>query len=268
MVFLNYFLYFIVYSIIGWVYESTLCSITGKKWVNRGFLNGPLCPIYGFGALLILFVFYGQNTALLPLFLSSMILTTVVEYITSVLLEVFFKAKWWDYTDRPFNIHGRVYLTGALVFATLSLLLVRFIHPFISSLVVTLPTDTIILATLSIGFIFLFDLYITVTHILQLKTRLYNARKEIDRLLKEGAIRIDELKLALQDRIEDTVLYTDKVKALFEKGRYQNKRLFKAFPQLKPLKNTDIFLKLKNTIIEQRKKYDDMKNHKNNNLKP
>lgn len=264
MIFLNLFLYFIIYSVIGWIYESILCSITGKKLVNRGFLNGPLCPIYGSGAMVILLVFYGQDTALLPLFLSSMILTSVVEYITSVLLEVFFNAKWWDYTDRPFNIHGRVYLTGALVFATLSVVLIRYIHPFMISIIDGLSSNTVILLSISIGLIFLYDIYITVTHVLQLKTRLSTARQEINRLLKEGAIRMEELKVLLQDRIEDTIIYTDKVKALFEKGRYQNRRLFKAFPQLKPMKNSDIFQKLKNSIIEQRKKYDDKKNQRNN----
>lgn len=266
MIFLNWFLYFIIYSVLGWIYESTLCSITGKKLVNRGFLNGPLCPIYGFGSLLVLMVFYGQDTPLVPLFLSSMILTTVVEYITSVLLEVFFNAKWWDYTNRPFNIHGRVYLTGALVFSTLSVVLVRFIHPFTVSITNGWSNQLIIFLSFFIGFIFLLDLYITVTHVLQLKSRLTSARQEIDRLLREGSIKMEEFKTILQDKIEDSVVYTDKVKALFEKGRYQNKRLFKAFPQLKPLKNTDIFLKLKNTIIEQKKKFDDKRNHTNNNF--
>ncbi len=263
MIFLKWFLFFIIYSVIGWTYESILCSIVGKKLVNRGFLNGPLCPVYGFGAVLVLLVFYGDNTALLPLFLSSMILTTVVEYITSVLLEVFFNAKWWDYKDRPFNIHGRVYLTGALAFATLSVLLIRFIHPFILSVVEGLPVDSIIVLSFSIFTLLLLDLYFTVRHILLLKTRLTTTRQEFDRLLKEGTIRMEEFKEALQERIEGTVLYTDKVKSLFEKGRYQNKRLFRAFPQFKFLKNTDIFLKLKNTIVEQRKKFDDMRNHKN-----
>jgi uncharacterized membrane protein len=181
-----------------------------------------------------------------------------------VLLEVFFNAKWWDYTDRPFNIHGRVYLTGALVFATLSVVLIRYIHPFMISIIDGLSSNTVILLSISISLIFLYDIYITVTHVLQLKTRLSTARQEIDRLLKEGAIRMEELKVLLQDRIEDTIIYTDKVKALFEKGRYQNRRLFKAFPQLKPMKNSDIFQKLKNSIIEQRKKYDDKKNQRNN----
>ena len=264
MVLLKLFLYFIIYSVIGWIYESILCSVLERKLVNRGFLNGPLCPIYGTGAMLILLVFYGKDTALLPLFLSSMILTSVVEYITSVLLEVFFKAKWWDYTNRPFNIHGRVYLTGALVFATLSVVLIRYVHPFMISIIDRLSLNTIIILSISIAIIFLYDIYITVTHVLKLKTRLSTARQEIDRLLKEGAIKMEELKVLLQDRIEDTVIYTDKVKALFKKGRYQNRRLFKAFPQLKPVKNSEIFQKLKNTIIHQKKKYDDKKNGKNN----
>ena len=109
---ITYFLYFIIYSFLGWLYESILCSITGKKLVNRGFLNGPVCPVYGFGALLIVLVFYGKETSLLPLFLSSMVLTSVVEYFTAVLLEKLFHARWWDYSGRPFNIHGRQLSAG------------------------------------------------------------------------------------------------------------------------------------------------------------
>ncbi len=262
MIFLKWFLYFIIYSVIGWTYESILCSIVGKKLVNRGFLNGPLCPVYGFGSLLVLQVFYGENTALLPLFLSSMILTTIVEYITSVLLEVFFNAKWWDYKDRPFNIHGRVYLTGALVFASLSVLLINYVHPIMVSMINRLSANTIIWLSSSIFAILIIDLYVTVRHILLLKTRLTTTRQEFDRLIKEGTIRMEELKEALQEKIEGTALYTDKVKSLFEKGRFQNRRLFRAFPQLKPLKNTDIFLRLKHAITDQRKKFDDRRNHK------
>jgi len=252
-----WFLYFIIYSITGWVYESILCSITGKKLVNRGFLNGPLCPVYGFGAILIVFVFYGKETSFLPLFLSSMVLTTTVEYLTSVLLETFFHARWWDYSDKPFNIHGRVYLTGALVFASLSVLVVNYAHPAVESYLHAQPVLLLSYISIFIFLVVLVDLFFTVRHLLLLNIRIAQVKDEFDRLLKEGEIRMEELKHMLQNKFEDTSIYTDKVKLLFQKGRYQNRRLFNAFPNMRPLKNTEIFNKLKNTYLESRKKLDD-----------
>ncbi len=252
-----WFLYFIIYSITGWIYESILCSITGKKLVNRGFLNGPLCPVYGFGAILIVFVFYGKETTLLPLFLSSMVLTTTVEYLTSVLLEVFFHARWWDYSERPFNIHGRVYLTGAIVFASLSVIVINYAQPAIEGYLYGQPQVLLSYIAIFIFLVVLVDLFFTVRHLLLLNIRIAQVKSDFDRLLNEGELKLDELKLMLQNKFEDTAIYTDKVKVLLQKGRFQNRRLFNAFPNIKPLKNTEIFNKLKNTYVESRKKIDD-----------
>ncbi|MFH5837392.1 hypothetical protein ACHAL6_15130 [Proteiniclasticum sp. C24MP] len=252
-----WFLYFIIYSVAGWVYESILCSITGKKLVNRGFLNGPLCPVYGFGAILIVLVFYGRETGFLPLFLSSMVLTTTVEYVTSVLLETFFHARWWDYSERPFNVHGRVYLTGALVFASMSVVVVNYAHPAIESYLYQQPMILLSYISLIVLFAVLFDLVFTVRHLLLLNKRIALVKEEFDRLLREGEIRLEELKQMLQSRIEDTAIYTEKVRLLLQKGRYQNRRIFNAFPDITPLKNREIFNKLKNTYVNGRKKLDD-----------
>lgn len=252
-----WFLYFVTYSFMGWVYESTLCSITGKKLVNRGFLNGPVCPVYGFGAILVVYSFYGRETDFLPLFLSSMVLATVVEYLTSVILEVFFHARWWDYSGRPFNVHGRVYLTGSLVFATLSVLIINYVHPWVSGYLDTFPQYLIVYFALALFLLLFMDLFITVRHLLLLNVRIAAVKEEFDRLIKEGEVKLEDLRHMLQNRIEDTVIYTDKVKALFQKGRIQNRRIFNAFPEIMPLKNREIFIRLKASYLENRKKLDD-----------
>ena len=118
-----YFMLLMIYSFIGWVYESVLCSITQKTLVNRGFLNGPICPIYGFGALSVILLLKDIQHNLIALFLASMVVTGVLEYLTSYLLEHFFHAKWWDYSDQPFQIEGRVCLLGVTVFGLMSVLL-------------------------------------------------------------------------------------------------------------------------------------------------
>ena len=111
----TWFLWLMIYSVIGWVYESTICSIGQRKLINRGFLNGPYCPIYGTGAVLVLLVLGRiQNPVLL--FFAGAVLTCSLEYLTSWLMEKLFHARWWDYSKRKFNIGGRVCLIGAIVF--------------------------------------------------------------------------------------------------------------------------------------------------------
>ena len=254
---LYWFFFFIIYSFIGWLYESTLCSITGKKLVNRGFLNGPICPVYGFGALLVILTFYGDSMDILPLFLSSIVLTTLVEYVTAVILEKLFNAKWWDYSGRPFNIHGRVYLLGALVFATLSVLVIKYLHPAISTFILSLPENLLITSGSLIFILLTFDLFFTVRHLLLLSGRLAAVMEEFDRFVREGVLKMEDMKQILQNHIEGTVLYTDRVKNLFQKGRFQNRRLFNAFPEFRPLKENEIFNKLKNTFVENKKKFND-----------
>ena len=122
-----------IYSIIGWVYESTICSIGHRKLINRGFLNGPYCPIYGTGAVLVLLVLGRiQNPVLL--FFAGALVTCSLEYLTSWLMEKLFHARWWDYSKRKFNIGGRVCLIGAVVFGAFSVVLVLVLHPFVKSL--------------------------------------------------------------------------------------------------------------------------------------
>ena len=126
----RYFFWLMLYSIIGWVYESFICSVSHKKFINRGFLNGPYCPIYGCGAVLVILVL-GRIENPVLLFLLGSLLTCSLEYITSFAMELLFHARWWDYSDRRFNINGRVCLIGAIVFGAFSALLVKVIHPFI-----------------------------------------------------------------------------------------------------------------------------------------
>lgn len=106
---IKYILYFFIYSFLGWTVESIGCSIASKRTINRGFLNGPICPVYGFGAVIVISLL-GRFNNVVIVFLLGMILTTILEYFTGFILETLFHAKWWDYSDRKFNIKGRVCL--------------------------------------------------------------------------------------------------------------------------------------------------------------
>ena len=129
----TWFLWLMIYSVIGWIYESTICSVGHRKLINRGFLNGPYCPIYGTGAVLVLLVL-GRIQNPVVLFFAGAVVTCSLEYLTSWLMEKLFHARWWDYSKRKFNIGGRVCLIGAVVFGAFSVVLIKFLHPWVKSL--------------------------------------------------------------------------------------------------------------------------------------
>ncbi|WP_236879572.1 glycerol-3-phosphate acyltransferase, partial [Clostridioides difficile] len=122
---IKYILYFFIYSFLGWTVESIGCSIASKRIINRGFLNGPICPVYGFGAVIVISLL-GRFNNVVIVFLLGMILTTILEYFTGFILETLFHAKWWDYSDRKFNIKGRVCLKNAIYFGVMSVLISEF----------------------------------------------------------------------------------------------------------------------------------------------
>ena len=107
---------FLFYIFLGWICETAFCSIAARKFINRGFLSGPFCPIYGFGAMMILLCFSHYQNDLAALFLFSMVGTSVLEYITSFLLEKLFHLSLWDYSGRKWNLNGRICLRNSLLF--------------------------------------------------------------------------------------------------------------------------------------------------------
>ena len=128
---INHVLYFFAYSILGWACECLYCGIPARRFINRGFLEGPYCPIYGCGALIVILVLDPLKGHPLLLFLGAMIFTSVLEYVTSWLMEKLFHSKWWDYSERPFNINGRVCLLNSLLFGIMGLAVMYVVHPFI-----------------------------------------------------------------------------------------------------------------------------------------
>ena len=126
-----YFILYIIYSFIGWVIEVIATSKDNKGFVNRGFLIGPYCPIYGTCALLMILILPNQENIFL-LFLMSLLICSISEYLTSYVMEKLFKARWWDYSSRRFNLNGRICLKISLGFGLLGVILVRYVNPFIT----------------------------------------------------------------------------------------------------------------------------------------
>ena len=112
----KYFLYFIIYSFAGWSIEMVYQSIKDRHIVNRGFLIGPLCTIYGYGVLIIILLIGTNTKDLLAVFLKAILVCSILEYMTSYVMEKLFKARWWDYSDEKFNINGRICLGTMIPF--------------------------------------------------------------------------------------------------------------------------------------------------------
>ncbi len=103
---INYLWFFIIYAFLGWWTEVAFQTVTKGKFINIGFLNGPVCPIYGFGMIILLYLLGSLTDKILLLFIGSVLFTSILEYITGFILEKVFNDKCWDYSDKPFNIKG------------------------------------------------------------------------------------------------------------------------------------------------------------------
>ena len=132
-------LFFFLYCFLGWVWESCYVSARQRRWVNRGFLHGPLLPIYGFGAVIILWATLPVRQSLPLIFLLGMLAATALEYVTGAAMEALFKVRYWDYSGKPFNLNGHICLTCSLAWGAFSVLLVKVLHPPFEDLVLRLP---------------------------------------------------------------------------------------------------------------------------------
>lgn len=178
--FLRYTLLFFFYSAAGWVVESLYCSIGEKRLVNRGFMTGPMCPIYGTGAIVMtLFMYNPYKDRPLIVFLLGMVLCDIVEYLTSVIMEFLFHARWWDYTYEFLNIKGRICLKHTLFWGIASVSFVYIIHPGVDTLLLKMNEDTVIILTAAILIVFFVDIIHSIVKALDVINLLIKVNKAI-----------------------------------------------------------------------------------------
>ncbi len=169
------FVIFIIYSFVGWIIESVYVYYCIQKLMNRGFLIGPCCPIYGFGCLLFILLLPKYKEDPLVVFVLAATICSVLEYITSWLMEKLFKARWWDYSDKKFNIAGRICLENALSFGIGALAVIYIIHPIFKPILVSIPSSIINIIAIILGAIFIIDMLVS----LQIITSFKNVAKSI-----------------------------------------------------------------------------------------
>ena len=163
---------FIIYAFIGWCTEVSYAALDTGKFVNRGFLNGPYCPIYGCGVVIVVAILTPLKENLLILFAGSFLLTSVLEYITGYILEKVFHNKWWDYSDKPFNIKGYVCLKFSIYWGLACTFIMDIIHPIIYAAIRFIPFVLGVVLLSIIMCVFAADCIITVTTILKFNKRL------------------------------------------------------------------------------------------------
>jgi len=215
---------FTIYSILGWIIELVDLSILEKKLIkNRGFFIGPYCPIYGFGALIMtLFLTKYENDPVV-LFFMAIIVTSILEYFTSVILEKVFNARWWDYSNMPFNINGRVLLINSLGFGFFGLILIYYFNPFLLNIFSKINYNIFQIISIILFIMFLLDAILSITIMFKIKanTKLFKG--------------------------DNTYILSSKVKEELKKFGKLKKRLLNAFPHINildnnPLKKIKIFL--------------------------
>lgn len=261
-----YFFHFVVYSFLGWICETTYCAIIDKKFVNRGFLKGPVCPIYGVGAVIVISVLNPVADNIILLFLCGMILTSILEYFTGFLLEVIFNLKWWDYSEYKFNVKGRVCLLNSVLFGILSVVTIKFLNPEIEKMIYGIPKSLDLFILVILFTSLLMDTIITGYKMLQLSGKL----KEINVLYQEIKEKSEVYKDIVQQNIEklDELMENEKIahtkelisnlktklESTIMKNKSVNKRIFKAFPNIKSLKYNNSLDRLKEELKKIKKK--------------
>ena len=211
---------FFIYSVAGWLWETIICSIHEQKFVYRGFLSGPYCPIYGFGALS--FLFFASPFKFSPpiLFIAGTIIASALEYSTSYVLEKSFNTKWWDYSDHKYNLNGRIALIPSLFWGFLSMILIYFVNAPIHNFgeyiygVFNIWPSIIILAIL------LTDFSTTVVELIGFRKLMNDLSKEIEKYREQVRWNIDDYISFLADRRKKSRL------------RFTERRILKSFPRL------------------------------------
>lgn len=250
------FTWFVIYSVIGWICEMIFCSVRAKKFVNRGFLNGPYCPIYGAGVMLMI-AFLGGIENPIALFLTGAILTTTLEYITSWTMEKLFHARWWDYSNNFLNINGRICLLGAFIFGSMSVIAVRLIHPVLVTYTSSLSNSVISLIALCSFALMLTDTIYTVTRLSAFEAKLKDLSERLNHTFSAlNERRMNERRRNLTLKRTDRKLYTRLTEAnidLSQKINRQERRIIKAFPKMRSVRYNEALEKVKQFVHRKEK---------------
>ena len=247
-------LYFFVYGFLGWCTEVIFAAFKQHRFVNRGFLNGPICPIYGVGVTLVIACLEAFQSNLLLLYISSVILVTVLEGVTGWAMDKLFHNKWWDYSKLPFNIGGYVCLLFSLIWGVACVFIVYFVHPLIHQVLSLIPHTAGIALIAILGIALLSDMIVTTSAIVkfnqylellkhitdelhaisnQIGAELYQNVMHVLDMQESSRQKLDDVKLEVSEEIRMQIVeLKTRAQNLGEKVPKPARRLLKAFPNL------------------------------------
>ncbi len=248
---------FFIYGFLGWCIEVAYCGLEEGHFINRGFLNGPICPIYGVGAVTVILCLTPISNNIPILFVGSAVLTSFLELVTGFGLDKIFHARWWDYSDKPFNIGGYICLKFSVYWGLVCIALMKGIHPVMLDLVHLVPRFLGIILIIFLSAVFITDGVITVMTINKLSVRMrimneiaekiHAVSDEIGEHVYDGAVAVASKGEEIRGRGSVKELkdrYSDIVK---EQHMFQH-RILKAFPRMRSHRYNEHLDKLKEKL--------------------
>ena len=249
-------LMFFIFSFFGWVIETIYCSALQKRFVHRGFLNGPVCPIYGTGALAVgIPLSYIKINPLFDIFLIfvlGVVICSVVEYLIGFALEKIFKMKLWDYSDYPLNLHGRIWLGYSLGWGVMSLFLVYLINPGIRKLLTYIPFNFKVILIVFVSALFIADILFTIFNIQAISKKLAELKSLFSRLQQKFKLAGEQGSDFNDDFGNRSDEELDNYRKLAQK--LSKRRILRAFPHFTLKKFSEQLRLIKNKIKIERKK--------------
>ena len=211
--------------------ESVWCYLCTKKFVNRGFLVGPICPIYGVGCILIISLLNKYINQPVTLFIQSIVICSILEYFTSYILEKLFKVRWWDYSHKKYNINGRICLETMIPFGIIGTLIMYFVNPFFKNILYLLNPVILNIIFYIILILFIEDLIVSLKVMSNIKIITSNVLKdnteEVNKKIKETIL--TKLKIFKDVKIPKNI----KLKDILSEHSYFTKRFVNSFPKFK-----------------------------------
>lgn len=245
----QYFLLFILYAFLGWCMETIKVSIENKRFINRGFLLGPYCPIYGIASIFIITILekISCNNPWI-LFMVIVITCGILEYITSWIMEVIFKARWWDYSQRKFNINGRICLFNLVAFGILGLIVKYIMQPFFTEMLMKLSFTQLEYITLFLAIIYVLDCIISFKVIFGFR----KITKDIN----------------IKEKNDNTEQITKMVRKLVAEKSFVHRRFINAYPKLQAIKikMKEIRGKIEDATIEAKENVSEKKEQIRNKI--
>lgn len=223
----TYFLLFISYAFLGWCMEVGCKYVQFGKFINRGFLIGPYCPIYGWGAIAITILLKRYTYDPLVLFIMSTLVCSIIEYFTSYFMEKKYHARWWDYSSKKFNINGRICLETLIPFGILGLLIMYVTNPMLFKIYQSISEIVVHIISITLFIIFIVDNIISSNII--------------------SSVNVEGSKL-VKDNTEEI---TEKVKQILREKSWLHRRLINAYPNLKDIRVK--IKKVKEKVKDRRK---------------